>query len=206
MEQARRVRPSRAWALLVVSSVGFSTIETSAIMGATSILAATATPQLKEYLESARGVKAAGDVRVIALSIIRLTSDVHRIRMQQKVSPHLLVSDGDTPSVADAAGREWTRPLNGAETQPLAAHLITNDAAYPAGSPFSRWRGPYMQQLSPDPWGSRYAANVGLLEQPGSHAVLVISAGPNRIIETPFEAIGLQTGGDDVAGVIGRGR
>ena len=51
---------------------------------------------------------------------------------------------------------------------------------------------------SPDPWGNRYAANVGV--GPGS-AVWVLSAGPNGRIETTFEqpAARALASGDDVA-------
>lgn len=196
-----------ATVLLVSSCAGFSTAETTAIVAATSILSATATPQIQEYLESARAVKAAGDVRVIALSIFRLTTHVQRIRLAEKVRPQLLVSDGEIPEVTDAATRPWALPLDGRDVQPLAAHIIDNSAGYSVDAGhFQRWRGPYMDNLSPDPWGSRYAANVGLLDATGGHAVLVLSAGPNAIVETPFQAVGLQTGGDDVVGLIGRGR
>lgn len=194
-------------AAMLSSSAGFSTVETGAIVAASSILSATATPQIQEYLENARAVKAKGDVRVIALSIIRLSADVQRIRMNQTVPPKVLVSDGEIPASGSAHGRRWTLPEDGRDVQPLASHLIDNTAGYTSASgQFLRWRGPYMEGLSPDPWGSRYAVNVGLLEGTGGHAVLVMSPGPNRIAETPFEAVGLQAGGDDVIAVIGNGR
>ena len=191
-----------------MAAAGFSAIETTVVVGVTSILAATAAPQIQEHLESARCIKASSDVRVIALSLVRLTTDVHRIRLGQQVAPTLLVTDGETPGASGVTARGWIAPLDGDHTQRLEAHLVTNAADYaaaPAGLA-PGWRGPYMDKLSPDPWGARYAVNVGLLEQPGGHAVMVVSAGPNGIIETPFETVGLQTGGDDVIGLIGRGR
>jgi hypothetical protein len=194
-------------ALLLTSPAGFSTAETTAVIAATSILSATATPHIQEYLENAKTVKAIGDTRVIALSIVRLASDVQQIRSDQTVPPSVLVTEGEVPAAANPDARPWTRAVEGREVQPLAAHLMSNDAGYPIerGHP-RRWRGPYMVGLSPDPWGSRYAVNVGLLEGTGGHAVVVVSPGPNGAIETPFEAVGLQPGGDDVIGLIGRGR
>lgn len=183
---------------------GFSATETTAIIAATSILSATATPQIHQYLESARGVKAAGDTRVIAISLLRLTSDVGRVRLSGAVAPTLLVTDGEIPQTPSPATRSWALPLDGRTVQPLASHLIDNAANYPNEPP--RWRGPYMTGLSADPWGKRYAVNVGLMDGNTGAVVFVLSPGPNGIVETPFEAVGLKTGGDDVVGVIGRGQ
>jgi hypothetical protein len=186
---------------------GFSATETTAIIAATSILSATATPQIHQYLESARGVKAAGDTRVIAISIVRLTSDVGRVRQARTAAPTLLVSDGEVPHARFPAAQPWALPLDGRTVQPLASHLIDNAADYPGqpGQPI-QWRGPYMGGLTPDPWGKRYAVNIGLMDGSSGAVVFVLSPGPNGIVETPFEAIGMKTGGDDVVGVIGRGR
>jgi hypothetical protein len=193
--------------LLAACPAGFSTAETSAVIAATSILSATATPQIQEYLESARAVKATGDVRVIAVSIVRLSSHVQRIRVDAKVAPKLLVSDGEIPAIQDATAQPWALPEDRRNADRLDAHLVSNEAGYPTdAAQGNRWRGPYMDKLSADPWGSRYAVNVGLLEGTGGHVVLVVSPGPNRIVETPFEAVGLSPAGDDVIALIGRGR
>jgi len=66
-----------------------------------------------------------------------------------------------------------------------------------------RWRGPYMEGLSADPWGFRYAVNVGLFGGDDGQAVFVLSAGPNGLVETPFAMVGIQQGGDDIVGLIG---
>ncbi|MEX2271453.1 MAG: hypothetical protein WD690_08290 [Vicinamibacterales bacterium] len=196
-----------AAALLLSACAGFSTAETAAVVAATTILAATAAPQIEDYLENARGVKALGDVRVIALSIVRLWSDVGQIALDQKVPAKLLVTEGEIPDAAEPAARPWTLPQDNREAQSMAAHLVDNEAGYPVGGRnVTRWRGPYLEGLSADPWGSRYAANVGLLRSGTGHVVIVLSPGPNRLIETPYETIGLKTGGDDVIGLVGRGR
>lgn len=190
----------RAFIPLILASAGFSVTETSVVVATMSVLTATAAPNLQEYLETARMTKATGDVRVIAMSLFRLTSHVgHPRRGADRAD--LLVSEGEIPTAAAVNVRPWTLPVDHKGVQNLADHLVDNAAAYT-----SRWRGPYMERLSPDPWGARYAANVGYLMIPGGHAVLVISAGPNGILETPIAATGLRVGGDDVAGVLGRGR
>jgi hypothetical protein len=197
----------RTAAVLVLSGAGFSTAETAAVVAAASILTATAAPQIEEYVQNARAIKARGDVRVIAISIVRLTVHVQRLRLNQKVPPMLLVSEGRIPEATDPGVRPWAMARDDRNVQSLASHLVDNEAGYATRSSDPlRWQGPYLELLSDDPWGSRYAANVGLLERDEGHAVFVLSAGPNRLIETPFEAVGLKAGGDDVVGMIGRGR
>ncbi|MBI4264649.1 MAG: hypothetical protein HY657_09750 [Acidobacteria bacterium] len=194
------------FSLALTCQAGFSTGETAAVITATSILSATAAPQLQEYIETARATKATGDVRVIALSIIRLMAHVGRVGGHQRERPSLLVSAGGVPAAASPDHASWTLPLDGRVVQALEAHLVDNAASYAVGAAQPlRWRGPYLEGLSSDPWGSRYAANVGLLGGTRGQVVIVLSPGPNGIVETPFEMVGLRLGGDDVAGLIASG-
>lgn len=97
----------------------------------------------------------------------------------------------------------WTAAVDGQGVQEMAAHLIDNSAGYQEGtSAYGQWRGPYMDGLSPDPWGRRYTANVGMLWRPGGGITVVVSAGSNGIIETPFETIHLLPNGDDIVGMV----
>jgi len=75
------------------------------------------------------------------------------------------------------------------------------------------WRGAYLSgPIGPDPWGERYAVNVEFLARTqgttpsGSRMdVVVISAGVNNRIDTPFEVDG-QTGRvDDIVAVVSGG-
>ena len=68
------------------------------------------------------------------------------------------------------------------------------------------WRGPYLDAVRPDPWGNRYMANVLWLALPQGRgaessgyirAVVVLSAGPDEEIDTPFGTVGGFIGGDD---------
>ena len=200
----RRLR--RTVAAAVLSCAGFSTAETASVVAAASILAATAAPKIEDYLASARIVKATGDTRVIALSIVRLSAHVGRIQGAGKVAPELLISDGDIPTAIDRSSEPWTAPPKDPAVQPIASHLIDNTAGYKTGrDEVMRWRGPYVDKLTSDPWGLRYAVNIGLLAD-GEYLVLVVSAGPDRVLNTPYRMSGLTRRGDDVIGLIGRGR
>ena len=57
------------------------------------------------------------------------------------------------------------------------------------------WKGPYVGEVGPDPWGSAYVINShGFFN--GKERVWVISAGPNRKLETNPKSTTL--GGDDI--------
>lgn len=75
------------------------------------------------------------------------------------------------------------------------------------------WRGSYLPgPLGPDPWASRYAVNVEFLARtqgttPSGSVkdVIVISAGPNRQIDTQFELDGISSTSDDVFALVSGG-
>jgi hypothetical protein len=100
-----------------------------------------------------------------------------------------------------------------------AGLTFTSAERYPArgdytGDPQRGWNGPYIGTLTKtDPWGTKYLINVRKLhvrhfqEEPvldnttlPSIAVIVLSAGPNRAIETPDDQFGqfFQANGDDI--------
>ena len=90
--------------------------------------------------------------------------------------------------------------------------LWARDESGGLNSEFS-WRGPYLGgPIGPDPWGNRYAVNVRYLD-PGANVagplagytadVIVLSAGPNGVVETPFEVEGNTPGGDDIIYILG---
>lgn len=129
---------SRWNAVVLLASAGFSTVETSAVLMVASLLSATAAPHIQEYVDNARSTKALGDVKVIALSIVRLTLQVGKIGGHQRERPTLLVSEGDIPGPERLDAQPWTAPVNEGATQTLRAHLVDNTAGYnvAAGQPF----------------------------------------------------------------------
>ena len=68
------------------------------------------------------------------------------------------------------------------------------------------WHGPYLEAgIGADPWGHRYAVNVKALAGGGSSTV-VLSAGPNGLIETAFQSPVIVPGGDDLIALVATGR
>lgn len=85
-------------------------------------------------------------------------------------------------------------PLNGSRDSEPYKNPLDNPERWAAGA-FFGWRGPYLDELTTDPWGNRYAANVfALYKDPRSEnnaeiytsAVVCYSAGPDSGIDTVF--------------------
>lgn len=127
----------------------------------------------------------------------------------------ILESAGSTP---DDATKTW--PFADAKVDLLEHHLTRNNPGDSkvsylrlgeiAHARFQGWNGPYMSRIpAGDPWGGKYLVNIGYATSQGAAsanlatgrrpAVFVISAGPNRSIETKFlqAADEFVEGGDD---------
>ncbi len=114
----------------------------------------------------------------------------------------------------------WRGGGNGGTAAAIEDLLINNysttvNPLYPASlNPAATpgWNGPYIKEVPIDPWGNPYVVNVRYLDGATvtttaielTHAVVVISAGPNNLFETSFQdATALATvGGDDIAWVV----
>jgi type II secretory pathway pseudopilin PulG len=126
---------------------------------------------------------------------------------------HLIQNNPADLDTSSGTGPDWRRYRTPAE-------MVAGDysAGVPGGLQFDSasgqgfnsefaWRGPYLDAVRPDPWGNRYMANVMWLTMPQGadssgfiRPVMVISAGPDEEIDTPFEAIGgFIVGDDDIA-------
>ena len=188
---------------------GFSLAETTIILTTMTALTATAAPSIMDYVSQARGIKVSGDVQVLSAAMVRLLFDVAHIKAGPTgQSPDLLVGAGDAVESAGGEAQPWALPMDGSRVQSLVDHLVTNDAGYPRrtglGLFAKGWSGPYVDSVTADPWGHRYAVNIGVWGT--DTAVVVLSAGPNGKVETPFRLTVFRPGGDDVLGLLGSQR
>jgi len=191
---------------------GFSVAEMTTVLTAMSILGAAAAPVIGDYVNDARMIRAQQDTRVVAIAVERMTADVmgHGERDGGWATFDLLVGPGATPEVASGAGQEWAAPVGARQAALLEDQLMLNGPGYPTGTrtqlnPIRGWHGPYLEAgVGADPWGHRYAVNVKFLKG-GSFDTFVVSAGPNGIIETPFQADGTVARGDDIVVVVSPG-
>jgi hypothetical protein len=186
---------------------GYSVTEVTTILTAVTVLGGVAAPAVTTYLEDAQLVRARGDVRTIAISLVRLMSDVgpERSREEGWATYDLLTGAGLIPATGTPASRGWSSA--GARVGRLDDHLITNAPDYPARQPRAPfgWRGAYIQDpVSADPWGQRYAVNVAAMKSQAFDTV-ALSAGPDGIVESAFERDGLPTAGDDIVAMVSSG-
>lgn len=99
-------------------------------------------------------------------------------------------------------------PLDGSRRSEPYKNPLDNPERWAAGA-FFGWRGPYLDELTTDPWGNRYASNVfALYKDPESKsndeiytsAVVCYSAGPDSGIDTVFNQPMNDADGDDYYG------
>jgi len=115
----------------------------------------------------------------------------------------LASGDAADPGTA-VSSNGWDSDTTQAAVDFLENHLYDNTpkgtGAYPTTGRRA-WRGPYLNKVPLDPWGTPYMVNIEATDT--SSAVekgFVISAGPNGVMDTPFGALRTTTpGGDDIA-------
>ncbi|MEW5984643.1 MAG: type II secretion system protein GspG [Acidobacteriota bacterium] len=192
------------WTSRLRSYVGMSLAEVSVVLSVGGVLASVAAPAIGDYIAEARYNKARQDTSVIASAFARFTGDVveQSARDGGWATYQLLAGGGTVPALGSGGDGAWLAS-DEAGVGSLDTQLVTNTAGYGVGpwrqvNPRRGWHGPYVQAgIGPDPWGRRYAINVG-----GSGNILVLSAGPNGLVETAFNGNAIVPGGDDIAATV----
>jgi type II secretory pathway pseudopilin PulG len=195
-------------------------METIVAIAIVAILAGTITPSVIKHLDDSKRARAQNDCLVIGSVVASFYKDTGRWPNMNAAGANgitLLVGDGNTPALA-AGLNNWNAATNAAACDIFINQMTGNTPKgqnaniYPTiatrpGSEFV-WRGPYQTSFPADPWGNRYAVNIGNMLNNNnaalSYAVWVLSAGPDGIIQTPFNpnapAMGaaLTSSGDDI--------
>jgi type II secretory pathway pseudopilin PulG len=194
-----------------------SLIEAVAVIAILAIVAAIALAATVQHIEDARLARAMADTQMIGIGIQSFKSGT--ARGPQDDFFLMLQSTGSDPGIASSLN--W--PADARQIDRLENQLIKNQpggsgAPYPrmgqiSYARFKGWDGPYFTTLPSDPWGDKYLVNAQLLSPKGIQmetsltlgigqrpAVFVVSAGPNRQLETKFDQIADQfvAGGDDI--------
>jgi type II secretory pathway pseudopilin PulG len=191
---------------LLADGRGFSISEVTTTLAVLVILTTVATPAIHEYVDRAQLIRATSDVSTLMISLIRLFSDVgfDRDRPGGWSRFELLVGAGAAPVAGSDASTAWTTPVGAPLVGLLDDQLIRNTPDYARRGRFG-WRGPYVQRaIGADPWGMRYAVNIGAGARPGS-VTFVLSAGPDGVVSVPFDANGIPAGHDDIVAVVSSG-
>ncbi|MFQ5881986.1 MAG: type II secretion system protein GspG [Candidatus Methylomirabilales bacterium] len=186
---------------------GLSLIELIVVLAALAILLALLLPVIVGLPGEADEAKARKGARSIGEAIHNLNKDLAKWPIFSSSVPDLtpanatlerLFSAGKVPGVSGAPGTaDWIAAGNSDDLDNhLQFNILIAGSSYPTTGEFA-WRGPYLTETPTDPWGNQFIINVKWL-QPGAteHVVWVLSAGPNRIIETTFSQSSLA--GDDI--------
>jgi type II secretory pathway pseudopilin PulG len=206
-----------------------SLIETTVVIAIVAILSSVALGSAMGHLEDAKLSRAIADAEVIGVSVHSFMNDTGFAPAFQNGNAHgpqdvifsVLETAGNDPGVATSLN--W--PMTATVHDRLENQLVKNQPAG-TGTPYPRigqisyarlkgWNGPYTASMPlSDPWDDKYFVNVQLLTPQGVQnenqtltlgtgqrpAVFVISAGPNRQLETRFDQVAdaFVAGGDDI--------
>lgn len=173
---------------------GFTLIEMVVVLAVIAVLSAILTPTITRYIANVRLRRAESDCRTIAAAITEFDSDVSEwpIWVSGTATGYnddaykVLVSPGDDVPDSSSSTTAWV--TSGADVDSLSAQLNENTPVYPTTARRRKWSGPYVPDVTEDPWGNRYLVNVESLK-PGTtkYAVFVLSAGPDEAIDTKYD-------------------
>ncbi|MBM4117539.1 prepilin-type N-terminal cleavage/methylation domain-containing protein [bacterium] len=212
-------------------NAGFTLIEVIIAVALVAIMAVAIAPPLVQNIKQGKITRTQSDVQAISTAIMSFYKDVGDWPTASpaggtlnRLAGNLSLGGGNNgiPAGSNAvtgAGR-WR---NYGQVGTLEEYLIRNRTAASAElyrvsrSPMSTpgWNGPYLSDIKLDPWGSPYVVNIRYAlpalagtatENYDMHNVIIVSAGPNKVFETPFDdaVYDEQAGGDDIAYMIQR--
>lgn len=226
---------------------GMSLVEATIILMVLAILTAVIAPSASDYISDARSTKAKEDVEAIGMSVARALRDTGSACLREAGTTacteanrvDLLHSNvGNDPKSVTGADFDpsalatpdqlmnWlgaTNAVAAAGRDTIEDQLITNaadyaDVTFTTGSLNSRgWRGAYLPESGPDPWGFKYQVNsiflavatdttAGTSEGQASGGwhkdVLVVSPGFDGIVQTAFGSNAQNAQADDVIFVL----
>lgn len=169
----------RAFATIRAGQAGFTLLEVTLTVLILSSLAAVAIP-LFGKVDSTKIDRAKLDCGQIADALMTYMKDTRLRPTGRDGTPGIraLMADRGSPPRLPIAVRSTS----------LDSIVRTNTWAS------SRWRGPYMDSIPPDPWGQRYV--VWTVNYHTSRLVWVLSAGPDGTLQTSPDHASPQ--GDDI--------
>lgn len=145
-------------------------------------LAGVVIPIVSQEVQDSKKSSAIADLNRVATALNQYIKDTLYFPTGNMGSTkyHFLHTDGDLPAENVFASGE-------------SCHVDRFLASSEYGG--ARWKGPYLNSVSCDPWGGAYIVNVQGFFNPGERA-MVLSAGPDRLLATPPTALSPE--GDDL--------
>jgi prepilin-type N-terminal cleavage/methylation domain-containing protein len=212
-------------------NAGFTLIEVIIAVALVAIMAVAIAPPLVQNIKQGKITRAQSDVQALSTAILSFYKDVGDWpttsptggTLNRLVGNYALGggNNGIPGGSTAVTGADNWQDYGQAGT--LDEYLIRNQAAgnpelyRVSRNPMSTpgWNGPYLSEVTLDPWGNPYVVNVryGQAALTGTatedfdmHNLLIVSAGPNKVFETSFDdtVFDEQAGGDDLAYIIQR--
>lgn len=190
------------------NNAGFTLVEVVVVIAVVALLAAIMTPLIAKNIDDAKIGRAENEAQVIAAAIGNFYKDVGRWPSMNASGAYnrvtTLVSGNSSLAGTAINSNGWVSSTSGATVDFIENHLLNNTpkgtGAYPATGR-SSWRGPYLNAAPLDPWGSPYMVNIAATNTSAAPLkALVISAGPNGVMDTVFATTRTTlAGGDDIA-------
>lgn len=196
----------------VRAQAGISLIETTIILTVLVVLSTAVAPVASRTLDRARLTRARADAVELKTGMLAMLDEMSQYNLfttdgtNNGPAVYMLVGDGDIPRELGPLGdARWQDAVNNLTIDYFERHLVTNNPGGNSLNAYSTsiqnpWRGPYLAgPVDADPWGNRYACNTRWIKEiPKSNDVVVLSAGPDEIINTAWEKNGITPGGDDI--------
>lgn len=162
---------------------GFTLIEVIVVAAIIAVLAGIIVPLVFKEVDESKISKAKADVKSIQTAIMMFYKDT-------QMWPNL-ISGGGNATLLRTEGNIPNDPdgnFDISSSSRIREHLIENSIGYP------KWKGPYLTEANPDPWGNAYIINADSFGT--SNPIWILSAGPNGNVETKKDSQTL--GGDDI--------
>jgi general secretion pathway protein G len=187
---------------------GFTLVEVVVVIAVVALLAAIMTPLIAKNIDDAKTGRAENEAEVIAAAVGNFYKDVGRWPTMDAAGAYngvttLVSGNAAAPGIA-INSNGWVSDASGASIDYLDNHLLDNTpkgAATYQATGRNAWHGPYLDTAPVDPWGTPYMINIAATDSTStSHKALVISAGPNGVMDTAFATTRTALpGGDDIA-------
>ena len=164
------------------SFLGFSMVEMLVILAIIVGLAGVVVPIVSQEVQDSRRAAAMDDLNRLATGLNQYIKDTlfYPTGKEGAARYDYLYTNGPLPSTGDFVHGKGIH---------VEAFLNKPDFGG------ARWKGPYLQGVTTDPWGHAYVVNVRGFFDAGERA-MILSAGPNGVVETSPRAS--QPGGDDL--------
>lgn len=177
---------------------GFTLIEVIVVAAIIAILAGILVPMIFNQIDESKITKAKGDIKSLENTLIAFRGDTKVWPTRSADSGacledvDMLRGPGTAPGYLAAAG---ALPFSGLNFSDLFSKAVGSST----GNCYTNFKGPYTLDVSMDPWEQSYILFTNGFKESVKGPAWVISAGPNKIIDTNVTgATVTAVAGDDI--------